>query len=64
MICSARGCRENATWALLWRNPKIHDASRTKTWLACDTHRDTLEAFLSTRGFPVRVEVFTGDTPA
>ncbi|MEV0647046.1 hypothetical protein AB0I28_17445 [Phytomonospora sp. NPDC050363] len=58
-VCSARGCRRVAVWALNWRNPKIHDAARVKTWLACDTHRDTLGEFLRARGFPLEVEAFT-----
>lgn len=50
-ICSARGCREPARWQLLWNNPKLHTPDRRKTWLACDTHRESLEAFLGARGF-------------
>ncbi len=58
--CSARGCTRSATWALHWRNPRIHSADRRKTWLACDDHRVTLEEFLSLRGFPLQVEEFSG----
>lgn len=58
-VCSARGCRLPAVWALNWRNPKIHDAARVKTWLACEEHRETLGAFLSARGFPLDVVPFT-----
>ena len=54
-VCSARGCGEPATWALLWNNPKIHTPDRRKTWLACDEHRTTLSEFLSFRGFPLEV---------
>ena len=50
-ICSARGCREPGSWALLWNNPKLHTPDRRKTWLACDDHRDSLGEFLSLRGF-------------
>ncbi|GLZ78767.1 hypothetical protein Afil01_35740 [Actinorhabdospora filicis] len=64
MICSARGCREAAVWALRWRNPKIHDASRVKTWLACEGHRRSLESFLAARDFPVRAEPFTAPPAA
>ena len=53
--CSRAGCREAAAYALHWRNPKIHDESRRKTWLACAEHRDALHEFLATRDFPVRV---------
>jgi hypothetical protein len=50
-ICSARGCREPATWQLLWNNPKIHTPERRKTWLACAEHRESLASFLGARGF-------------
>jgi hypothetical protein len=50
-ICSARGCRRPATWALRWNNPKLHPPERRKTWLACDDHREQLSDFLSRRGF-------------
>lgn len=51
LVCSAKGCRQAATWALLWNNPKLHTPDRRKVWLACDTHRETLGDFLSVRGF-------------
>lgn len=51
LICSAKGCRRHATWALRWNNPKLHDAQRRKVWLACDEHEVTLRDFLSLRGF-------------
>jgi hypothetical protein len=51
MICSAKGCRARATWALRWNNPRLHPPQRRKTWLACDDHRDHLRDFLSARGF-------------
>ena len=53
--CSARGCRADATWAIEWRNPKIHDTGRVKTWLACPEHLDRLREFLARRDFPLRV---------
>ena len=49
--CSAKGCRAAATTELRWRNPRLHDASRTKQWLACDEHADGLADFLARRGF-------------
>lgn len=55
-ICSAKGCREAALWALRWNNPKLHTADRRKTWVACDAHRGTLSEFLSARGFLRDVE--------
>ena len=51
LMCSARGCRSSAVWGLKWNNPKLHTPERRKTWLACDEHRDSLEAFLTVRGF-------------
>ncbi|MBB6033860.1 hypothetical protein [Phytomonospora endophytica] len=57
-VCSARGCRRPAVFALRWRNPKIHDETRRKTWLACAEHRESLGAFLSARGFPLDVAPF------
>lgn len=53
--CSRAGCRDRASFALLWRNPKIHAADRRKTWLACTPHLDTLRDFLSARDFPLEV---------
>ena len=58
-ICSAKGCRRPATWALRWNNPKIHTPDRRKTWLACDEHRDHLGGFLSARGFLRETDPFT-----
>ena len=54
--CSAKGCQRDAVWQLLWRNPKIHTADRTKQWLACDDHRESLSDFLASRDFPLTVE--------
>jgi hypothetical protein len=54
--CSAKGCRAAARWQLQWRNPRLHDAARRKTWLACDEHRVSLAAFLDARGFLLGVE--------
>jgi hypothetical protein len=50
-LCSAKGCRRPATYALRWNNPKLHTPDRRKTWLACDDHRESLAAFLDVRGF-------------
>jgi hypothetical protein len=51
LICSSRGCRDPAVWALRWNNPKLHPPDRRKTWLACDAHREQLRQFLDARGF-------------
>ncbi|PWU44516.1 hypothetical protein DLE60_04390 [Micromonospora globispora] len=51
LICSARGCRAPAVWALRWNNPRLHDPDRRKTWLACAEHRESLGGFLDARGF-------------
>jgi hypothetical protein len=53
--CSRAGCRSDATWRVNWRNPRIHSEDRVKVWLACDEHREFLEGYLATRGFPVLV---------
>jgi hypothetical protein len=50
-VCSARGCRATAVWALRWHNPRLHDTDRRKTWLACAEHRQSLGDFLGARGF-------------
>jgi hypothetical protein len=50
-ICSAKGCRSPARWALRWNNPKLHEPERRKTWLACDEHLAHLSDFLSARDF-------------
>lgn len=50
-ICSAKGCRTEASWVLAWNNPKLHTPDRRKTWVACDAHRESLASFLQTRGF-------------
>jgi hypothetical protein len=60
LICSARGCRAPARWALRWNNPRLHTAERRKTWLACDLHRETLGGFLDRRGFLRSIEPVTG----
>lgn len=49
--CSARGCRAQAAWGLLWNNPKLHTPTRRKVWLACDAHREHLEQYLGARDF-------------
>lgn len=53
--CSRAGCREDSVWTVAWRNPRLHTADRVKIWLACGEHRDFLEGYLSSRGFPVTV---------
>lgn len=50
LTCSAKGCRAEAAWGLLWNNPKIHTPERRKVWLACDEHRGYLGDYLSVRG--------------
>lgn len=53
--CSRAGCVQVPVVKILWRNPKIHDESRTKIWLACQTHVDYLSEFLRARNFPVEL---------
>jgi len=64
--CSRAGCHAAAGWRIDWRNPKIHTGERFKTWLACDEHREFLEGFLGSRGFPLTVSALDGaaDQPA
>lgn len=64
LVCSAKGCRAPAAWAVRWNNPRIHAPERRKVWLACDDHRPHLERHLETRGFwrdTVRVGELTED---
>lgn len=49
-ICSRKACRHDASWQLLWNNPRIHTPERRKTWLACGEHREWLEDYLKLRG--------------
>ena len=55
-ICSAKGCREPAGYALVWNNPRVHTPDREKVWTACAEHRDSLSDHLSVRGFLRRVD--------
>ncbi len=54
--CSAKGCRAAATHVLVWNNPRIHPPEREKTWVACETHRQSLSDHLDVRGFLRRVD--------
>ena len=56
VICSAKGCRNAASYVLVWNNPSLHTPDREKTWVACDEHRESLSAFLDRRGFLRRVD--------
>ena len=51
LVCSAKGCREPAEWAVRWNNPRIHTPERRKIWLACPDHRPHLERHLAARSF-------------
>ena len=62
LVCSAKGCQEQADWALVWNNPKLHTPDRRKTWLACEQHRPSLADFLGARGFLLEV-VAADETP-
>jgi len=57
-VCSAKGCRAPAQWALVWNNPKLHTPDREKVWLACGSHRGSLGDFLAARGFLRRTDPF------
>jgi hypothetical protein len=54
--CSRAGCRNPATTAIEWRNPRIHTGDRFKVWLACDEHVPVLRDFLAARAFPLEVK--------
>ena len=56
VICSARGCRKSASWAVVWNNPRIHTPDREKIWTACDDHRDQLADYLRRRSMLRRVD--------
>lgn len=60
--CSRAGCRTDASWQVIWRNPRIHTPDRRKVWLACDEHREFLRDYLAARDFPVGVEPFAAQT--
>lgn len=63
--CSRAGCGRTASWALEWRNPRIHAEDRRKTWLACGEHVDYLREFLAAREFPLEVKpLYTVDRGA
>jgi hypothetical protein len=54
--CSAKGCRADAAYVLVWNNPRIHTPDREKTWVACEVHRQSLADHLDVRGFLRRVD--------
>jgi hypothetical protein len=56
VICSAKGCRAEATQVLVWNNPTVHTVAREKTWVACDEHVASLSEFLDRRGFLRRID--------
>lgn len=55
LTCSARGCREQSAYGVVWNNPKVHTPERRKVWLACPEHRETLGSYLSVRGFLLEI---------
>jgi hypothetical protein len=65
VVCSAKGCREAASYVLVWNNPTLHTPDREKTWVACQEHRASLAQFLDRRGFLRRVDPLepAPDTP-
>ncbi len=60
--CSRAGCRTDATWQVIWRNPRIHTPDRRKVWLACDEHHEYLRDYLAARDFPVELAPFPART--
>lgn len=63
-ICSRAGCRADAQWQVIWRNPRIHAADRRKIWAACGEHVGYLRDYLAARDFPVEVEAFSAGASA
>ena len=55
LACSAKACRQQAEYGVVWNNPKVHTPERRKVWLACVDHRDSLSSFVSLRGFLIEV---------
>lgn len=55
-LCSAKACRQPATRAVVWNNPKLHTPDREKIWHACDEHVEHLSHFVQIRGFLLRVD--------
>ena len=56
LVCSAKGCRATASYAVVWNNPKIHPPEREKIWMACEEHRQSLADYLAARALLRRVE--------
>ena len=63
VICSAKDCRADAAWALVWNNPKIHTADREKIWSACEEHKESLSEFLAARSFLKCVDPIATTSP-
>jgi hypothetical protein len=61
VVCSARGCRAVATWAVVWNNPRLHTPDREKVWVACGEHKQSLADYLAVRSFLKRVEPLEAD---
>jgi hypothetical protein len=62
-ICSAKGCREPATRAVVWNNPKVHTPDREKVWHACEEHVDGLRSYLDVRSFYRRTDLLDAPKP-
>ncbi len=58
-ICSAKACRADAVYLVVWNNPRLHTPEREKTWAACPDHRQSLADYLQARGFLRRVDPLT-----
>ncbi|HOA87204.1 MAG: hypothetical protein R2732_03420 [Microbacteriaceae bacterium] len=59
--CARSGCTDDAVWAVVWRNPRIHAEDRRKIWTACEAHVAFLSEYLRARDFPVAVEPLEED---
>ena len=55
-ICSVKGSRATATWALVCNNPRLHSRDHQKVCVACDEPKEPLAEFLAARSFLRRIE--------
>jgi hypothetical protein len=62
-VCSRKGCREDASWQLLWNNPRIHTPDRRKAWASCPSHVEWFEEYLRDRGLWKETLPLTTDRP-
>lgn len=59
-ICSRRGCNNDATWKIVWKNPVVR-GDREKIWMSCEDHVTYFRHYFSYRSFPVEFLQWTPD---